>query len=191
MIIFFVEEESMGKFLEGILPRLGFNSDNFEIKEHRGKPDLMSNLDKLIPTLSKQAQQIIVLVDRDNENCIGLKKNIKKKMEDHCSCEYKIRIVCHELEAWFLGDMDAIKKCSERFKPDSYRNKAQYRDIDSIRMPKPSTLIEKIVPNWQTTYYSSKPKFASEISKHISLENKANKSHSFNVFLETVKSIKV
>lgn len=78
---------------------------------------------------------------------------------------YKIRIACYELEAWFLGDMDAIKQCSERFNPDLHRNKEEFRNIDSI--PKPSTHIEKIVPDWQTIYCGSKPKFASEISKHI------------------------
>jgi len=33
MIIFLVEDYSMRKFLEGILPRLGFEEHLFEIKE--------------------------------------------------------------------------------------------------------------------------------------------------------------
>ncbi len=188
MIVFLVEDFSMKKFLEGILPRLGFESYHFEIKFHQGKEDLKCNLDKTIPTLSKRANQIIILIDQDTENCLELKNNIKEKMW-RCSCEYKIRIACYELEAWFLGDMDAIKQCSERFNPDSYRNKEEYRNIDAIYKPKPSTHIEKIVPDLKKIY-SSKDKFAAEISKHINLENQVNKSYSFNVFLETIKSIK-
>jgi len=189
MIVFLVEDLSMKEFLEGILPRLGFNPEDFKIKSHHGKGDLKHNLDNIVPSWSKKANQIIVLIDQDTDDCLKLKNEIRKKMI-LCSCDYKIRIACYELEAWFLGDMDAIKQCSERFDPDSHRNKEEFRDIDSIHMPKPSTLIEKIAPDLKKIY-SRKDKFASEISKHINLESKVNKSHSFNVFLETIKSIKV
>ncbi len=70
MIVFLVEDYSMRKFLEGILPRLGFEEHQFEIKHHRGKEDLISNLNKIIPSLSKRAQQIIVIIDRDKQDCV-------------------------------------------------------------------------------------------------------------------------
>jgi chromosomal replication initiation ATPase DnaA len=114
----------MRKFLEGILPRLGFDEHIFEIKHHRGKEDLLSNLHKIIPSLSKHAQQIIVLIDRDQQDCVELKKKIKGKMA-WCFCEYKIRIACYELEAWFLEDMEAMAKCSSRFKASFFQSIVQ------------------------------------------------------------------
>ncbi len=173
MIVFLVEDLSMRKFLEGILLRLGFESHHFRIKHHQGKEDLIRNLDKVVKKESKEANFLFVLVDQDKRNCYEFKKEIKEKMQN-CACNYKIRIACYELEAWFLGDMDAIKQCSQKFKPDFFRNKEKYRNMPDLK---------KI--------YSRKDKFASEISKHINLESKVNKSHSFNVFLETIKSIKV
>jgi len=187
MIVFLVEDLSMRKFLEGILLRLGFESHHFRIKHHQGKEDLIRNLDKVVKKESKEANFLFVLVDQDKRNCYEFKKEIKEKMQN-CACNYKIRIACYELEAWFLGDMDAIKQCSQKFKPDFFRNKEKYRNIDSL--PKPSSIIEEIVPDLKKIY-SRKDKFASEISKYIDLNDKINQSHSFNVFLETIKSIKV
>ncbi|KHD10349.1 hypothetical protein PN36_34595 [Candidatus Thiomargarita nelsonii] len=183
MIFFLVEDYSMRQFLEGILPRLGFHS--FEIKHHRGKEDLISNLDKIIPSLSKRAQQIIVIIDQDKQDCVALKNEIEEKMA-HCSCKHKIRIACYELEAWFLGDMAAIAKCSPRFKARSFQTKDKYRDIDNIE--KPSSVIAKIVPDWKEKY-ASKPKFAQTIAQFVSLERQANRSHSFHVLLETLFSL--
>ncbi len=59
MIIFLVEDYSMRKFLEGILPRLGFTTDTFEIKHHNGKEDLLGKLDQVIPSLSKRAKHLV------------------------------------------------------------------------------------------------------------------------------------
>ncbi|MCK5876052.1 MAG: DUF4276 family protein [Candidatus Marithrix sp.] len=191
MIFFLVEDYSTRKFLEGILPRLGF--ENFEIKHHRGKGDLISNLDKIIPSLSKRAQQIIIILDQDRQDCIKLKKELNNKLT-HCVCEYKIRIACYELETWFLGDMTAISKCSPRFKPDFFRGKEKYRNIDKFTKIKPSTEIENIVPDWKKNY-TSKPKFAETIAPFMSLEptgsKQANRSHSFHVLLETLEEYKV
>jgi len=186
MIIFLVEEYSMRKFLEGILPRLGFTEPTFEVKHHRGKEDLIRNLNKIIPTLSKRARQIILVVDQDKEDCKELKKKVVEKMQN-CACDYKIRVACYELEAWFLGDMDAIAESSPQFKPKSFQNKEKYRNVDGIE--KPSEVIKKIVPRWEKDY-PSKPKFAEKMAKVVSLESQANRSHSFYILLETLKAVK-
>lgn len=189
MILFLVEDYSMRKFLEGVLPRLGFEAHQFEIKHHRGKEDLISHLKQIIPTLSKRAQQIIVIIDQDKQDCIILKNNIKAKMA-WCSCKYKIRIACYELEAWFLGDMEAIAKCSPRFKARFFQGKKKYRDVDNI--PKPSRVLEEIVPDWKNKY-ANKPQFAKEIAPFVSLKEQnleqANRSHSFHVFKKTLHSV--
>jgi len=191
MIVFLVEDYSMKKFFEGILPRLGFKEDSFEIKHHRGKDDLICNLNKVVPSLSKRAQQIIVIIDQDRQDCIALKNKIKTKMA-WCVCDYKIRIACYELEAWFLGDMQAIAQCSAKFKATFFQNKEKYRNVDNI--PKPSRVIEEIIPDYKKQY-SSKDKFAESMSKFISLAEQnlvqANRSHSFHICLKTLHSIKM
>jgi hypothetical protein len=109
---------------------------------------------------------------------------------DGCFCDYKIRIACYQLDAWFLGDMAAIAKCSPKFKASFFQGKEKYREIDNI--PKPSRVIEEIVPDWKEKY-TNKPHFAERIAHFISLKRKnleqANRSHSFHVLLETLRSL--
>jgi hypothetical protein len=40
-----------------------------------------------------------------------------------CACEYQIRIASYELEAWFLSDLEAIAKCSPKFKANFFQDK--------------------------------------------------------------------
>jgi len=185
MIIFLVEDYSMRKFLEGILPRLGFTTDTFEIKHHNGKEDLLGKLDQVIPSLSKRAKHLVVLIDQDRQDCIQLKRKLKEKMA-WCACDYTLRIACYELESWFLGDLEAITQCSERFRLKHFQNKQKYQQTDEII--KPSTDLEIIVPDWKTLY-SSKPKFATKISQFIALEPEKNHSHSFTIFLKTLHEL--
>lgn len=186
MIIFLVEDFSMRKFLEGILLRLGFESHLFEIKHHHGKEDLLNNLYKVTPSLSKRAKHIVVLIDKDRQNCIELKQTLREKMS-WCFCDHTLRIACYELESWFLGDLEAVAHCSSKFKLDSFKNKPKYQHTDEI--PKPSKVLETMVPDWESVY-GSKPKFAEAISKYITLEPEYNHSQSFSIFLKTLLQLK-
>ncbi|MCK5537632.1 MAG: DUF4276 family protein, partial [Bacteroidales bacterium] len=176
----------MRKFFEGILPRLGFDEKLFEIKHHRGKEDLLNNLHKIIPSLSKRAKHIMVVIDQDKQDCVVLKNKINQQMIFRSDCTYTIRIACYELESWFLGDMAAIEQCSDRFKAQSFQNKDKYRHIDSIE--KPSTVLTKIIPDWKKKH-TSKPKFAETIASLISLEQNTNRSKSFLVLLDSLYSL--
>lgn len=164
-----------------------------EIKHYRGKEDLISSLEKTIPTLSKRVDFIIIVIDQDKQDCLQLKEKLKSKMSK-CQCKYKIRIACYELESWFLGDMNAITQCSSRFKKDFFQNKQKYHQVDGII--KPSKVIEEIIPDWKEKY-DSKPKFAKEMARHVCLtsnnnqaQDEINRSHSFHIFLKTLHVIK-
>ena len=92
------------------------------------------------------------------------------------TCPTLIRIACRELEAWYLGDMDAIQKVYPSFKADQHRNKKKFRDPDTCN---PSDELKKLIPNFQKGYASK------EISKYISVEN--NRSVSFGHFVSGLK----
>lgn len=58
-----------------------------------------------------------------------------------------IRIACQELEAWYLGEPDAI---AEAFANDKLRmigKKARFRDPDAV--VRPSAEVRKLVPEFQ------------------------------------------
>lgn len=50
--------------------------------------------------------------------------------EQNGDCPKLIRIVCKELEAWYLGDFLAIHKVYNNFKYKSYDGKAKFRIPD-------------------------------------------------------------
>lgn len=87
-----------------------------------------------------------------------------------------VRIACRELEAWYLGDMDAIEKVYPRFKASQHRNKKKFRDPDH---PNPSDELAKLIPEF------GKTTAAREIPKHMDLEN--NRSVSFNHLISGIR----
>ena len=90
-----------------------------------------------------------------------------------------IRIVCRELEGWYLSEPDAM---AEAFGDEQLRNigrQATYRNPDS--RPKPSSDMERLIPGF------SKSSGARRMSQHLTREG--NRSHSFAVFLSGVERL--
>ena len=116
-----VEEPSMEVFLTALLPRLLDTKVTFTIHTHQGKSDL---LQKLAPKLRAYAKwlpenaRIIVVIDRDNDDCKKLKRRMdsdalsagfqNRKSSGTASWRVVNRIAVEELEAWFFGEWGAV-----------------------------------------------------------------------------------
>ncbi len=60
-----------------------------------------------------------------------------------------MRIVCQELEGWYLGEPDAL---ADAYGKESLRNigrRARFRDPDAVQQP--SAALKKLVPEFQKT----------------------------------------
>ncbi|GBF82579.1 DUF4276 family protein [Aphanothece sacrum] len=78
---FLVEEFSAKECLETILPKILSPNITYKIHDFRGKSDLIKKLpDRLkgYKAWIPQDYKIIVLVDRDNEDCTKLKDKLEK-----------------------------------------------------------------------------------------------------------------
>jgi Domain of unknown function (DUF4276) len=145
-IEFLVEDFSTQEALLRILPKILPAGTEFGIRSFRGKEDLLSKLPKRLagykPWIAED-WRIVVLLDRDNDDC----KNLKSKLEDislkagfitkttHIpgqSFQVLNRLMIEELEAWFFGDVEAIRQAYPGLQP-SLAQKAQYRDPDAIQ----------------------------------------------------------
>ena len=181
-----VEEPSIAEVLRSLLPNIlpdGWKLDeNCFVRPHEGKQDLQRSLPRKISSAGKRDIKIgfIILQDQDSNDC----KVLKKKLVDICNnatpkgtnVPYKVRIVCHELEAWYLGDMDAIQQTFSRFNAAQYKNKRQFRNPDQCVNPKNE--LKKIVGDY------SQISTAREMASHMIVDN--NKSRSFKCFVEGV-----
>ena len=139
-----VEEPSMEEFLRLLLPRVLPECCRFEIHSFRSKPRLLRNLKPRLRSYARWLPddwRIIVLVDRDNDDC----RQLKKKLEEATAAaglrtrseaggphrQTINRIVIEELEAWYFGDWQAVRSAYPRV-PDSISRSARYRDPDAI-----------------------------------------------------------
>lgn len=138
--------------LENLLPKLFppnfvINEDYF-IRTHQVKSDLKKSLQKKIKTYSKMPDTvgIFVLHDQDSNDCKLLKDSLKKICSDSSKdLKCMIRIVCRELESWYLGDLNAIEKSYINFKSSKYLNKAKFRNPDNLNAYQE---IIKLVPSF-------------------------------------------
>lgn len=181
---FLLEEPSMEKALKNILPAIlppeyQYNI-NYFLRPHHGKSDLQKSIPNKMKHYGNYHEPIlfIILHDQDSNDCIQLRKELMGLCENG-RCPFLIRIVCRELESWFLGDMDAIETAFPgKFRADKYKNKAKFRNPDLLNA---ADELGKILPGF------NKGIAAEYISKHLKLEQ--NTSPSFKKFVSGLKKI--
>lgn len=139
-----VEEPSMQAALECLLPGI-LEGLEFSVHPFQCKNDLLSSLPSRLLGYSKWLPpdwRIVVLVDRDNDDCRELKRRLeevacKSGLRTRSSVAggaYQLvnRVVIEELEAWYFGDWAAVRKAYPRA-PERIPSKAAYRDPDAIQ----------------------------------------------------------
>jgi hypothetical protein len=177
-IVFLLEERSMKVLLDGLLPRL-FPDLLFLCIPHEGKQDLEQSVPRKLRAWRTPGVHFVMLRDNDSVDCLAL----KQRLLDLCSAGRRddtlVRIACQELEAWYIGEPDAL---ADAFGNESLRRigtKALYRDPDSV--VRPSAEVAKLVPEFQ------KIGGARRMAPHISRER--NRSRSFHAFISGLEHI--
>jgi len=173
--VFLLEEYSMKVLLDGLLPRL-FPDLPFLCIPHEGKQDLEKSVPRKLRAWREPAVRFIVIRDNDGGDCQALKMRITKLCHEGGRDDALVRIACQELEAWYLGEPDAM---AEAFGDDELRligNRAGYRVPDDVQQP--SAEIAKLVPNFQKV--TGARKMALKLSRN------RNKSRSFQLLMKGV-----
>jgi hypothetical protein len=183
-LFIFTEEKSLEICLNNLLPKIISNHFNkVKIRAHSGKEDLKKALKSTIPTISKvENVRILITIDQDKEDCRKLKEDIKKIIGENCRCEFKIRIICKELESWFFGDLEALATAYPRLKIEKYYNKTKFKNVDLIE--KPSKELVKILEKIYNKKFS-KTELCEKISPNLDLLR--NTSDSFKQAIQAIK----
>jgi len=190
-----VEEPSMEEFLRILLPRL-LGSITFRVYPYQCKQELLARLpDRLRGYASwlPQNWRIMVLVDRDDEDCHNLKESLEKTCKEVSLStrsssggrEYSVinRVVVEELESWYFGDWKAVREAYPRV-PKAIPHKAKYRNPESIAGGTWEAF-ERILR--KAGYFRNglaKIEAARAIAPHIVPER--NKAESFRLFYSTL-----
>jgi len=182
----FTEEQSAKNVFEVILPKVLPQNVQFRVYPHQGKQDLERALRKVVPSISKvPGSKILITRDQDSSDCTVVKNELNAIIKDNCHCPYFIRIICRELESWFLGDMDAIKHAFSRFNPDQYRSKAPFRNVDKISNP--GTYLLRLIPEFSNRITLPKLETSETISPFLDIDN--NRSASFQQTISAIKRL--
>ena len=177
-VIFLLEEASMQTLLDGLLPRI-FPGLSFLCVPHSGKTDLDRSIRTILRGWHEPDARFVVVRDNDNSDCVALKERLRQICREGRRDDAVIRIVCQELESWYLGDPDALAQAFGDDRLRHIKNRPSYRDPDA--RPKPSKDIERLVPRYR------KIDGARRMAQCLSREG--NCSHSFSVFLDAVSSL--
>jgi len=143
-LIVFVEEPSMEAALQTLLPKL-LGDIEFQIIKFQCKGDLLKRApDRLKGYASwlPDNYRILVLVDRDDDECVTLKATLERmaaqaglltKTAARNGNPFQVvnRLAIEELEAWFFGDWLAVRAAYPRTSA-TVPQKAMFRDPDAI-----------------------------------------------------------
>ncbi len=177
-IVLLVEDQSMRVLLDRLLPRL-FPGLSFLCVKHEGKSDLEKSIPRKLRAWRERGARFVVLRDTDGADCRELKRSLVKLCRAGGRDDTVVRLACQELEAWYLGDPQAV---ADAFAQPSVRdlgNRARYRDPDTVQQP--AKAIADLVPTFQ------KVSGARAMAMHLTAGR--NSSRSFQVFFDGIRRL--
>ena len=163
----------MADFLRGLLPRLTPKL-HFLCVPHDGKGDLEKSLTRKLRSWKTPDTRFVAMRDQDNGDCHAVKAGLRALCEQGGRPDSLVRVVCRELEAWYVGDVEAL---TEAYPDAEGRIKARlkkrrFRDPDSVVQP--AKALAELIPDFR------KRNAARAMGRLVS---RNNRSRSFQVFL--------
>lgn len=198
-IEFLLEETSAEIVLTEIVPKIVGEEITFRMLNFRGKHNLLKNLPDRLKGYKAilEAQEdwrIVVLIDEDREDCQKLKQKLEEYVQNaglatpSISDNFRVlnRIAVEEIEAWFFGDINALRNQHHRVSPNLTKQ-ATYRNPDTIKGGTWEAL-ERVLSNagYYTKGFMSKTEIARNIAPFMNPEQ--NTSKSFQIFRDGLKS---
>ncbi len=199
-IEFLLEESSSEIVLQEIVPKIISDRATFRFHNFRGKQDLLKKLpDRLkgYRTLlqSNKDWRIVILIDKDAQDCDVLKKELEQIASQiglttpTTAPKFQVlnRIAVEELEAWYFGDVRAIRRAYPRVS-ERLDQKRSYRKPDDIRGGTWEAL-ERILSS--KGYYKKGFMPKTEVARNIAphLDPDLNSSKSFHVFIDGLRRL--
>lgn len=181
-LIFLLEEPSMKSLLEGLLPRIFPGmvlAQHFQCITHQGKSDLDTSIPRKLKSWKFPGDRFVILRDNDNADCVNLKARFVRLCNESGRPDTLIRLVCQELEGWYIGDLEALAEAFATPRLDSPALQKRFADPDAWQ--KPSHELARLIPEFQK---GSAARLMAEC-----LEEKRNVSRSFQAFIGGIRRL--
>lgn len=179
-LVFFLEEPSAKEMLQGVLQRILPDDIWVQYVVFQGKQDLEKNLKIKLRAWKKPNCSFVIMRDQDSGDCREIKANLADICEKAGKKDVLIRIACHELETFYLGDLSAVAKGLELKGLERKKWQRKFREPD--RLANPSEEMFKLTKNIYDKVSGSRA-----IAPHLDLEFNASKS--FNWLIAGIKNL--
>lgn len=197
-----VEEASMERTLRHLIPKVRPEWSSPRFINCKGRDKLLKTLPGVLHSYAMRAQhdldfRVMVLIDNDGGDCEALKMRLEdmarqaglmtKSEAGGGNFTAVNRIVIEELESWFLGDPQAIRKAFENL-PGSFEEREPYRNPEQNGAWE---TLQRLLNEHR--YYADVepfPKYevADLVAPHMNIEPGANRAASFDAFIEGLRA---
>ena len=173
----------MKVLLLGLMPRLfqgWVHGEHFLCVEHQGKSDLDKSIPRKLSAWKMPGDRFVILRDNDGAICADVKAKLKRMCKKSGRPDTLVRLVCQELESWYVGDLTALAQAFADDRLSSPSLQKRFKNPDEWQ--KPSVELMRLIPTFQK---GSAARQMAEV-----LGTKSNRSRSFQVFVEGVARVR-
>lgn len=146
-VVFLLEEPSAQDFLQGVLPGIlpAIMERHFLVFE--GKQDLEKQLVRRLKGWRRPNTRFIVIRDQDSGDCVAVKRRLQELCGSAGRPDAIVRIACREIEAFFVGDWQAVAQAFGKPGLRDNDRRAKFRDPDLLGSP--SHELMRVIPGYQ------------------------------------------
>ncbi|WP_242468233.1 DUF4276 family protein [Burkholderia plantarii] len=129
----------MAALLNGLLPRLipGWRETiDFLCVPHEGKSDLDRSIPRKLQGWREPGVRFVVVRDNDNADCVAIKTRLATLCRDAGRPDTLVRLVCQELESWYVGDLVALATAYPDVEINTTRYRKRFAKPDSLNKPR-------------------------------------------------------
>lgn len=181
-LVCLLEEKSAEEMLKALLPKILPAGMAFTCITFEGKQDLEKRLHLKVRHWQKPDSYFLVMRDQDSGDCITIKRKLLEILAETGKEERAlVRIACHELESFYLGDLAAVEKGLGSRGLSGYQHKRKFTDPDML-----ANAAEELKKLTGKSY--QKISGSRKISPYMVLDG-SNKSKSFNTLLHGIKTL--
>ena len=179
-LVFLLEEESAKNMLIPVVKRLVPEEIPVQYITFNGKQDLERQLVKKIRFWCDPGSRFIILRDKDSGDCGVIKQRLLALAQESGKADVcLVRIACHELESFFLGDLAAVAQGLHTPAVAAMQDKQKFRAPDALANA--AEVLKKLTKGKYSKLAGSRA-----IGPHLKLDG-SNRSHSFGVLLEAIR----
>ncbi len=110
-LVFIVEEPSKEAFLTALLPRFNIpDTLNVYYQSGTGYSEFGGLVRQVLRSWRTPGTRFVILCDQDQNDCVAKKQELLAAVPEHVRRCVAVRIVCDELESWYVGERAALEQ---------------------------------------------------------------------------------